>query len=101
MFESSSVVLGVISRSIDKLFHLISQADENIEFQMVVSYSEVYCEKLRDLLNPQQDNMKIRESKTEGFVVQDLTEAICSDRESVLRVIEFGSYNLVICILID
>eukprot|EP01035_Chromulina_nebulosa_P018830 gene18830-24609_t len=91
LFDESSQ--GVISRSISKLFTLIGQANENTDFQIIASYIEVYCERLRDLLNPQLDNMKIRESKTDGFVVQDITEAICNDREGVLRVIELGKAN--------
>ena len=87
------VTQGVISRSIDKLFRLIAQADASVEFQIIVSYAEVYCEKLRDLLNPQQDDLKIRESKTDGFIVQDLTEAICRDKDDVMRVIELGKAN--------
>lgn len=84
---------GVISRSIDKLFHLISLADDTIEFQIVASYCEVYNEKLRDLLNPKEDNMKIRESKTEGFIVHDLTEAVCVDKDELFRIIELGKAN--------
>lgn len=91
LFDLSSQ--GVISRSVDKLFRLIQQADDTIHFQIIASYFEIYCEKLRDLLNPQQDNMKIRESKTEGFLCQELTEAVCTDCDSVLRVIELGKAN--------
>jgi kinesin family protein 5 len=84
---------GVIPRCIDKLFDEINRADANVQFQVIVSYYEIYCEKVRDLLNPQQTNMKIREAKNGGFIVQDITELSCTGRESVLRVIEQGKAN--------
>jgi kinesin family protein 5 len=85
--------MGVIPRVIDGLFEAIMAADQAIQFQVTVSFYEIYCEKIRDLLNPSQFNLKIRESKTDGFVVQDVTEIYCTDRESVLRVIELGKAN--------
>jgi ribosomal protein L29 len=91
LFDKNSQ--GIISRSVEKLFRAISQANDNIQFQIIASYLEVYCEKIRDLLNPQQDNMKIRESKSEGFLVHDLTEAICKDKDDVLHLIEQGKAN--------
>jgi kinesin family protein 5 len=84
---------GVIPRCVDKLFECIDKADASIQFQVTVSYYEIYCEKVRDLLNPQQFNLKIRESKTEGFIVQDITEIYCTDRDNVLKVIELGKNN--------
>jgi kinesin family protein 5 len=84
---------GVIPRCVDKLFDEIEEADEDNQFQVILSFYEIYCEKVRDLLNPQQTNLKLRESKNAGFIVQDVTEIYCTDRESVLRVIEFGKAN--------
>lgn len=84
---------GVIPRCVDALFEEINKADSNIQFQVILSFYEIYCEKIRDLLNPQQINLKIRETRNNGFIVQDITEVYCTDRESVLRVIEVGKAN--------
>jgi kinesin family member 5 len=84
---------GVVPRFIHKLFDEIEKAPETTQFQLVVSFYEIYCEKVRDLLNPAQVNMKIRETKTDGFIVQDVTEIYCTDKDSVLRVIEMGKTN--------
>jgi kinesin family member 5 len=84
---------GIIPRCVNLLFEEIGKADPDIKFQVVVSFFEVYCEKIRDLLNPSAVNLKVRESKESGFVVQDITEIYCSDRDSVMRVIEFGKAN--------
>jgi kinesin family member 5 len=50
----------------------------------------VYCEKIRDLLNPASDNLKMREDKNEGFFIQDVSEVFCVDKDSIIRVIETG-----------
>lgn len=84
---------GIIPRSIDRVFDNIAKADTSISFEVSVSYYEIYCEKLRDLLNPHQDNMKMRETKSNGFAIQEVTETFCTDKESVLRVLEMGKTN--------
>ena len=83
---------GVIPRAVDKLFALINEADVDTSFSVAVSYYEVYNEKIRDLLNPQQDDLKMREypNKAEGWFIQDITEMFCTDRDSVIRLIETG-----------
>ena len=67
--------------------------DQNIEFTVSVSYYEIYCERIRDILNPMQDNMKLRETKSDGFVVQDLTEIICKSEEDMMQILETGKHN--------
>jgi kinesin family protein 5 len=84
---------GLIPRCINLLFEEIAKSESSLQFQVVVSFYEVYCEKIRDLLNPQAVNLKLRETKENGFVVQDITEIFCTDRDSVMRVIEFGKTN--------
>ncbi len=84
---------GVIPRCVDALFDEINKSDSMIQFQVVLSFYEIYCEKIRDLLNPAQVNLKIRETRNNGFIVQDITEVYCTDRESILRVIEVGKAN--------
>jgi len=42
---------GIIPRSVQKLFEGVQEADENIEFTFMVSYIEIYMEKIRDLLD--------------------------------------------------
>lgn len=83
---------GVIPRAIDCLFQAIDDADEDTTFSVAVSYYEVYNEKVRDLLNPQSDDLKMREypNKSEGWFIQDVTETFCTERDSVIRLLETG-----------
>jgi hypothetical protein len=41
------------------VFNRIESASENIEFSVKVSMSEIYNEKIKDLLDPTKDNLKI------------------------------------------
>jgi kinesin family protein 5 len=56
------------------VFNRIETASENIEFTVKVSMSEIYNEKIKDLLNPSKDNLKIHEEPTKGVYIQDITE---------------------------
>ena len=49
----------------------------------------MYCERIRDLLNPANDNLKIREMRN-GFMIQDITEINIVDREGIINAIETG-----------
>lgn len=89
---------GVTSRAIEKIFQRLKEInDDQLSEKWIpriqMSYVEVYCERIRDLLNPQQDNMKLREIKPGIFAVQDVTEVICPDKETVFRTLELGKTN--------
>ncbi len=43
----------------NKLFQEIEKVEHSVQFQILVSFYEIYCEKVRDLLSPQQVNMKV------------------------------------------
>lgn len=60
---------GIIPRMVRTVFNRIESASENIEFQVKVSMCEIYNEKIKDLQNPKQDNLKIHEEKGKGVYV--------------------------------
>lgn len=52
---------GIIPRMVRTVFNRIETASENMEFAVSVSMCEIYNERIKDLLNPKQDNLKIHE----------------------------------------
>ena len=62
---------GMIPRMFARLFELIEEADDDIEFTVKVSYMEIYMEKIMDLLNPKNTNLLVRKDKTNGVFVKD------------------------------
>ena len=47
---------GLIPRLCNKLFSRITPKREDILYSVEVSYMEIYCERVRDLLNPSSGN---------------------------------------------
>lgn len=70
---------GIIPRMVRTVFNRIDTASDQIEFSVKVSMIEIYMEKIRDLLEPQHDNLKIHEEKGKGIYIQDLREQYISE----------------------
>ena len=60
---------GIIPRSTEDIFEKI-RATDGAEFQVAVSYLEVYREQVRDLLDPSKINLSVREGKGHHFYVE-------------------------------
>jgi kinesin family protein 5 len=56
-----------------QVFSSISKAFENIEFKIKVSLAELYMEKLKDLLDQNKNDLKIKSDKKRGVFIEDLT----------------------------
>lgn len=57
---------GIIPRIVDDIFASMQEAEEYVEFTAKVSFIEIYLEKVRDLLNPGCDNLRVREDSSKG-----------------------------------
>ena len=65
------------------IFNRIETASENIEFTVKIAMSEIYNERIKDLMDPSKDNLKIHEEKGKGVYIQDITEIYCSDEQEI------------------
>jgi len=83
---------GIIPRLVDSIFQSIEEANPSMEFTVKLSYVEIYMEKIRDLLAPEKNNLKIRES-SRGVWIQDVTENYVVDYDSVLDNMLQGQHN--------
>ena len=73
---------GIIPRMVRTVFNRIETASENIEFAVKVFMAEIYNEKIRDLLEKSNVNLKVAEEKGKGVYIQDITEHyVVSDEE--------------------
>ena len=84
---------GIIPRIIDQMFRNILQSPNNIEYTVRVSYMEIYMEKIRDLLVPQNDNLPVHEEKSRGVYVKGLLEVYVSSDQEVYEVMRRGGAN--------
>jgi len=81
---------GVIPRIVQQIFASILASPSNIEYTVRVSYMEIYMERIRDLLVPQNDNLPVHEEKNRGVYVKGLLEVYVSSEEEVYEVLRRG-----------
>ena len=75
---------GIIPRMVKGIFKMIMKAPENIEFTVKVSIIEIYNERIRDLLDLTNTDLKIYEERGKGVFVRDITEKYLGNEEEVL-----------------
>lgn len=88
---------GLIPRTCRGLFERV-EAEQNgsITYNVHVSYFEIYNEHVKDLLTPRTNPpayLKIRESKSEGVYVQNLTDEPVKSYEDIERLMKMGDLN--------
>ncbi|KAM3556938.1 hypothetical protein MY1884_004781 [Beauveria asiatica] len=81
---------GVIPRIVEQIFASIMSSPSTIEYTVRVSYMEIYMERIRDLLAPQNDNLPVHEEKNRGVYVKGLLEIYVSSIQEVYEVMRRG-----------
>lgn len=88
---------GLIPRTCQGLFERIeSEQNSSITYNVHVSYFEIYNEHVKDLLTPKTSTptyLKIRESKSDGVYVQNLTDEPVRCYEDIERLMKTGDLN--------
>jgi kinesin family member 5 len=82
---------GMIPRCIDTIFEAIEEADPSLTFTISVSYIEIYLEKIRDLLDPRKDNLKIKKKDT--VYIDGATETYISSVDEIMDALHLGATN--------
>ncbi|EGR31594.1 kinesin heavy chain, putative, partial [Ichthyophthirius multifiliis] len=84
---------GLIPRMMEKIFDIIINSSEDLEFQIRVSFIEIYNEKIVDLVDTKKSNLQVKESKTKGIYIQDASEIFVTSVEEMREVMKTGSSN--------
>eukprot|EP01035_Chromulina_nebulosa_P017350 gene17350-22897_t len=86
---------GIIPRVVEALFDGVGETDDNIEFTFIVSYVEIYMEKIRDLLDDTKlkNNLSVREDKIKGLYIAGVTEEYVTSVEELLEIMSAGAHN--------
>ena len=85
-----NVSKGIIPRIVEQIFASILASPGNIEYTVRVSYMEIYMERIRDLLQPQTDNLPVPDEKSRGVYVKGLLEIYVSSVQEVYEVMRRG-----------
>lgn len=81
---------GIIPRACKHIFDRIEADESGTEFILKCSFLEIYKESIRDLLDREKVNLKVRETPSRGVWVQDLTEHFVSCVEDIFYLLEMG-----------
>eukprot|EP00929_Paragymnodinium_shiwhaense_P119405 TRINITY_DN912_c0_g4_i1.p1 TRINITY_DN912_c0_g4~~TRINITY_DN912_c0_g4_i1.p1 ORF type:complete len:686 (+),score=178.33 TRINITY_DN912_c0_g4_i1:234-2291(+) len=84
---------GIIPRMVWSIFEGIYNAEEHIEFMVKVSIVEIYNERIRDLLDPKKDNLKIHEDKARGIFIGEVTESYAGCEQEIFVAMRVGHTN--------
>ncbi|OMJ68334.1 hypothetical protein SteCoe_34253 [Stentor coeruleus] len=87
------IAMGIIPRMVNTVFESIYKADSNTEFTVKISYCEIYMEKIKDLLNPCEMNLKIHEDKFKGVYIEGIKEVHAGNDNEVYELMKTGSDN--------
>ncbi|XP_076451747.1 kinesin-like protein unc-104 isoform X2 [Babylonia areolata] len=84
---------GIIPQLCDDLFQRIQgMKTDDIQFSVEVSYMEIYCERVRDLLNPSNKNsLRVREHPLLGPYVEDLSKLAVQSFSDINNLIDEGN----------
>lgn len=86
----SDELKGIIPRITEQIFHSIVESDAHLEYLVKVSYMEIYLERIRDLLAPQNDNLQVHEEKSKGVYVKNLSDYYVSSAREVYEIMRTG-----------
>ncbi|KAM6500506.1 kinesin heavy chain [Amanita muscaria] len=86
----SEELKGIIPRITEQIFQSIVESDPHLEYLVKVSYMEIYLERIRDLLAPQNDNLQVHEEKSRGVYVKNLSDYYVSNAREVYEIMRTG-----------
>ncbi|CAF1174716.1 unnamed protein product [Rotaria sordida] len=84
---------GIIPRIVQDIFNHIYTLDANLQFQIKISYFEIYLDKIRDLLDVSKTNLAVHEDKNRVPYVKGVTERFVSSPDEVFEIMEEGKSN--------
>nr|XP_005166002.1 kinesin-like protein KIF1A isoform X9 [Danio rerio] len=84
---------GIIPLLCEDLFTKINENnDNNMSYSVEVSYMEIYCERVRDLLNPKnKGNLRVREHPLLGPYVEDLSKLAVMSYNDIQDLMDSGN----------
>ncbi|KAG7464560.1 hypothetical protein MATL_G00166940, partial [Megalops atlanticus] len=84
---------GIIPQLCEDLFkRTVDNASPDLSFSVEVSYMEIYCERVRDLLNPKsKGSLRVREHPIMGPYVEDLSKLAVTSYSDIADLMDCGN----------
>ncbi|OMJ83671.1 hypothetical protein SteCoe_15341 [Stentor coeruleus] len=83
--------LGIMLMSFIELFTRIEVLSNEREYQVKISYLEIYNEIVRDLISPSSGYLDIREDPDKGITVSGLSELVATSPQEVIECLRLGN----------
>ncbi|XP_004916085.1 kinesin-like protein KIF1B isoform X10 [Xenopus tropicalis] len=93
MGKQEETQAGIIPQLCEDLFEKINDNNnDEVSFSVEVSYMEIYCERVRDLLNPKnKGNLRVREHPLLGPYVEDLSKLAVTSYTDIADLMDAGN----------
>eukprot|EP01025_Chloroclados_australasicus_P068801 TRINITY_DN9591_c0_g1_i2.p1 TRINITY_DN9591_c0_g1~~TRINITY_DN9591_c0_g1_i2.p1 ORF type:complete len:416 (-),score=33.14 TRINITY_DN9591_c0_g1_i2:151-1398(-) len=82
---------GIVPRAVRLLSEGIIENDSG--YAVDISVIEIYCEKIRDLLDYGKDNLQVKQDQLRGIYVENATEVPVSSEEQLVELMMLGLNN--------
>jgi kinesin family protein 18/19 len=84
---------GIMLLTIRDLFGCINRLKAEREFQVKLSYLEIYNEQCRDLINVNSDILDIRDDPVRGNVVAGISEMLVTSPDEIMQTLRTSNKN--------
>lgn len=84
---------GVIPRAARQIYQAVQEGSGGVSYSVKAACFEIYNEQVIDLLNPDAGQLAIRESKAQGFFVENLVVVDCQGVADLMEVFKEGTRN--------
>ncbi|KAM5274440.1 kinesin-like protein KIF19 [Ctenodactylus gundi] len=82
---------GIYVRTLNDLFHAIEETSSDMEYEVSMSYLEIYNEMIRDLLNPSLGYLDLREDSKGMIQVAGITEVSTINANEIMQLLTKGN----------